>query len=54
MKKERIQLFFARMLPKWLVYWASIRMIANATTGEYSSTVVPELTAMETLQRWKK
>jgi len=40
-------------LPKSLVGWCAIRVIANATTGEYSNQVVPELTAMEALDRWK-
>lgn len=53
MRKEKIQLFFARLLPGWLIYWASICMIAHATTGKYSSTIVPNLTAMDALERWK-
>jgi len=27
--------------------------MAHATTGEYGSTVVPELTAMDALKRWE-
>jgi hypothetical protein len=34
------------------VYFASIRLGANATTGEYSSQVVPELRFMDALERW--
>ena len=40
-------------LPKCLVYWATIRLIAYATTGKYGNTVVPELTAMDALKRWE-
>ena len=50
--REKIQMWVAWKLPRWLVRWASVRMIANATQGEYSSTVVPELGAMEALKRW--
>lgn len=49
---EKLQIWIAWKLPRWLVRWASVRMIAHATTGEYSKTVVPELTAMDALGRW--
>lgn len=41
-------------LPKKIIYWSSIRLIAHATTGKYSNQVVPELTAMDALGRWEK
>lgn len=50
--KERIQMAIAWSLPSWLVYWASVRLIAHATTGAHSSTVVPDLKAMDALNRW--
>lgn len=52
-KKEKLQMWFAWRLPKWLVKWAAVRLMAHATTGEYGSTVVPELTAMDALKRWE-
>ena len=52
-KKEKLQMWVARQLPKWLVKWAAVRLIAHATTGEYSPTVVPQLTAMDALKRWE-
>lgn len=39
-------------LPKRLVMWSYIRVAAYATTGEYSDTVVPELSMMDALKRW--
>lgn len=51
--KEKLQFWFAWKMPKWLVYFCSIRMIANATTGKYSNTEVPKLTAMEALERYQ-
>jgi len=42
----------AALLPRKLVYYASIRLMAHATTGKYSSQIVPDLTAMDALQRW--
>ena len=40
-------------LPKQVIYWASIRMIAYATGGKYGHTIVPELSAMDALGRWE-
>jgi len=39
-------------LPRKLIYWAALRLIAFATQGPYSEQVVPELTAMDALGRW--
>ena len=47
-----MQKWLAFKLPKRLVYWAAIRLIAHATCGRYSATVVPDLTAMDALRRW--
>jgi len=41
-------------MPKKLVYLCTMRLIAFATQGEYGDTVVPELPAMEALNRWEK
>ena len=49
---EKAQMAVAWKLPRWLVKWAAIRLMANATTGEHSSQVVPDLTAMDALKRW--
>lgn len=40
------------VLPRRLVYWCGVAISAHATTGKYSSQVVPELTALEALKRW--
>ena len=45
--------WIADKLPKWVVYFATIRLIAYATTGQYGNTIVPELTAMDALKRWE-
>ena len=49
---DRFWLWFAWKLPRKLVYWASIRLIAHGTSGKFSKTIVPELTAMDALDRW--
>ena len=44
----------ANILPKRLVYWATIRLIAHATTGKYSNTHVPTLTVIDALNCWSQ
>lgn len=50
--RTRAAMKIAWRLPRWLVYWASIRLISHATTGRYGTTVVPDLTAVDALSRW--
>ncbi len=50
--KEKAWMWLAWKLPKTLVMWASVRLISYATVGEYGSTIVPELSAMDALKRW--
>lgn len=49
---EKVIIKIAWHLPRKLVMWCAIRVIAHATTGIYSNQVVPELSAMDALQRW--
>lgn len=51
---ERLPSWFAWKLPKKVAYWAAIRVIAHGTQGVYRNQVVPELTAMEAIERWYK
>lgn len=50
---ERLWMWLAWRLPRGLVKWAAVRLVAHATAGPYSGTVVPELTAMDALKRWE-
>lgn len=50
---EKIIMWIAFHLPKTLVYWCAIRLMAHATTGQYGNQIVPELTAMDALKRWE-
>ena len=50
--KERILIWLAWRTPRSLVYWCSIRLMVHATVGQYSNQVVPDLLALEALQRW--
>lgn len=49
---EKIANKIAGILPKKVVYFAAVRLIAFGTTGKYGNTVVPELSAMNALKRY--
>lgn len=51
--KEAFLIWIAWRLPKSLIKWCAIRLMAHATVGEYANQVVPELMAMEALKRWE-
>lgn len=50
---ERFWIWLSWMMPRTLVKWCAIRLMANATVGEYSDQVVPDLYALEALKRWE-
>ena len=54
MKKETLWMKFVNKLPRRLVYWCAVRVAVEATTGQYSNQIVPELTAMDALQRFDR
>ena len=51
--QEKLWIWLAWHLPKTLVKWTSIRLMAHATTGEYGSQETPSVTCVEALQRWR-
>lgn len=51
--KSDFPYWVAALMPKWLVYYCTIRAISHATTGLYSSQVVPELLAVDVVKRWE-
>lgn len=50
--KQKAMMKTAWLLPRWLVYFATIRLISHATVGKYENTVPDKLGAMEALKRW--
>lgn len=50
--KEKLMLAIVWKLPKSIVYWCAIRLGANATQGNYSNQVVPDLNFVDALKRW--
>ena len=51
--RERALRWFVWRLPRPLIYWSAIRLVAAATTGKYSDVSVPDLTAMDALKAWE-
>jgi hypothetical protein len=51
-KQEAATMWIAWHLPRSLVYWATIRLTARATTGEYGQTDPTILDVMTALKRW--
>lgn len=52
--RQKLLIKLAWKMPRKLAYWAAIRVISNATIGQYENQVVPDLTAMDALERWDK
>jgi hypothetical protein len=50
---EKIQPWIVWRLPRWMVYWSTIRLLAHATQGKYGNQIVPDLLAMDALKRWE-
>ena len=49
---EKIVIWIAWLLPRRLVYWCAVRLMANGTMGEYSKQEVPALLVSDALKRW--
>ena len=52
MREVNAWYWFVRLLPKKLLYFCFMKVMAHATTGEYGDTVVPELTGMDAIKRY--
>lgn len=50
--KENVIRKFVWKLPRYLIMWCYIRVVAHATTGNFGNTIVPEISAMDVLKRW--
>lgn len=50
---EKMWQWLAWHMPRPLAYWATIRVGAHATTGQYSNQIVPELPFVDALKRWE-
>lgn len=52
--KEKLMMWIAYKMPKWLVYYCAIRLGSHATTGKYGHTIVPDMPFMVALKRWEE
>lgn len=50
---DKLCMAVAWRLPKRLITWCAVRLMAHATQGEWSSQIVPDLKAMDALKRWE-
>lgn len=51
--RDKFYQFLVKYMPKRLVYFASIRLMVNATTGQYSNEETPGVNIMDALKRWE-
>ncbi len=51
--KDKIWMWIVWKLPKTLIKWAAVRLMAHATTGQYGTCNTPSTTIIEALQRWE-
>ena len=50
--KETVIIWLAWIMPRKLAYWCAVRVMAHATMNNYSNQSVPDLLAMDALERW--
>lgn len=51
--RERMLIWLAWKLPRRLVYWCAVRLLAAATVPPHGDQVVPELTGLLALTQWE-
>lgn len=52
MKKNKFYYWLIKKMSKKLKYLIAIDVIAYSTSGKYGNTIVPEITAMEVVNRY--
>ena len=51
-KEVKFWFWLVRKLPKSVVYFCFMHVMAHSTEGKYSGTIVPELTGMDAVKRY--
>jgi hypothetical protein len=51
-RSDKFWMFLVKFIPRKLKLFCAIHILAYATTGKYGKTVVPELTALEAIDRY--
>jgi len=50
--KERVSMWIAWHLPKYIVLWCAYRVAAHAVSGKWENEEVPSVTMMDAIARW--
>ncbi len=53
-RNDKVLIWLARRLPKQLKMRVYFDILAHSTTGKYGNTIVPEITAMDAIDRYCK
>ncbi len=55
MKREKVAIWIAWHVPRWLVYWCAIRLASEGSAAdEMVGYEVPDMSATELLRLWRK
>lgn len=49
---EKLWVWIAWHLPRQLVLWCAVRLMAHATTGQYGSQEIGTVSILDALNRW--
>jgi hypothetical protein len=50
---EKVCMWIAWKLPRQLVLWCAVRLMAHATTGQYGNQEPGRVSILDALDRWK-
>lgn len=53
-KIEKLQTAIVWRLPRWVIKWATVRLFANATTGNLQYVPVDQVTYSEAMNKWER
>lgn len=52
--KDKMWLKISHCMPRTLVLWCAMRLLAHATSGKWDNQIVSELKIFDALDRWDK
>ena len=52
--KEKLLIWLAYHLPKPLVYWAAVRVLATASCEKFAEREITAITGAEALKAWRE
>lgn len=51
---QKLKMTIAWAMPHWLVELCTVRVFANATTGEFSNVEAPSVTYDQAMRAWRQ